>query len=278
MKLFERKSPKFALVFAIALVGVFFTACKDEEVNAETAGIETAKAVAQALSSSQEAYLVTEQLLFSSSIARENTACPNFSIDTTKKALRIDYGTGCTDIFGNDHAGAISIGYKGRPRTFGSELYIGFENYVDQGYTLDGDLTSNLYQSDAQGNVTFNMTVSNASLTYPDGDKYTFEYTYTYKQIAGAKSKDFFAIVYEVTASGSGTNPDGTSYTYTTTTPLVLKASCLKNGLAATSAGVISIQLSELTAPLTVDFGAGACDAEATIGYREKVETINLRP
>jgi hypothetical protein len=168
------------------------------------------------------------------------------------RTFEVDFGTGCTHN-GITRSGKLIITFSDFLLATGSTMTIERENYVVNGYAIEGTVT---FTNQTTGDVPqWTRTVTGGQVTTPDGGVYTHSGTRTIRQIEGA-STPFIMIdnTFEVSAgSATVTRPNGSSLTATVTTPLIKHATC-----ANISAGVMHLEGTFLNGDL--DYGDDTCD------------------
>jgi hypothetical protein len=88
--------------------------------------------------------------------------------DDTSGTITIDYGTGCTGERGNVRKGKIIISYVGRWNVSGSYWTVTTDNYFINDVAVAG-LRTVRNISTSEGVQTFEITMENGTLTFPDG-------------------------------------------------------------------------------------------------------------
>ncbi|RZJ30080.1 MAG: hypothetical protein EOO48_05905 [Flavobacterium sp.] len=170
--------------------------------------------------------------------------------------FNIDFGLGCTHN-GVTRSGMITVTYTGFFLTNGSQMIITRNNYVVDGYQIQGTVTYTNQTTDP-GTPQWSRTVTNGQITTPGGDVYTHTGTRTVRQTAGVGTPLIMADnVFEVSSGTSTvTREGGATLTATITTPLIKNASC-----SYISEGVLHLEGGMLNGDL--DYGTGACDITA---------------
>ncbi len=167
----------------------------------------------------------------------------------------VDFGSGCTHN-GITRSGMLTITYTGFLLSAGSQMTIERNNYVVNGYHVEGTVT---YTNETTGNdPQWTRTVTNGQVTTPSGEIYTHSGTRTIRQTAGAATPFILTDnVFEITAgTATVTRPNGSSLTATITTPLVKAYTC-----GYISEGVMHLDGTLLNGDL--DYGSGDCDDTA---------------
>lgn len=191
--------------------------------------------------------------------------CPMVTITPTgnafPKTMTLDFGTGCTTKAGKAASGKITAVFKGKVRQTGVNITVTFQNFVYKGYTLSG--THTLTYTSA---TSFTKTITDGSITTPDGRSLTYNASFTVVQTEGASTTyasngeaGILDDVYAISGSASGKDGANTNYSVTITTPLVKKLNC-----EWMSSGIVELKITGLVLR-KLDFGAGTCDNQATL-------------
>ncbi len=178
---------------------------------------------------------------------------------TFPKTITIDFGdTNCKGIDQRDRRGIITAVITDWYRSEGCTLTITLENYYVNDFQVEGTkVITNMGRNDSQ-NMYFTVEVSNGVITYPEGETFTCASTRTREWIEGEETYlNLLDDVYEITGSGSGTTSDNKEYSISITKALNIAVNCLW-----IRSGTIDIQVNNTT--LTVDYGDGTCDPNAT--------------
>ena len=171
----------------------------------------------------------------------------------------VDYLDGtCTLFSGNTKKGKIHVSLTDFWKNEGSLKTVTFEDYSFNGNKMEGTKTILNTGLNERGNLTFTKTISDASLTYPDGTSISWECEKFSEMIGGGSTFLFADDVYSVIGTGSGINLDGKKYTLTITSPLIYK-----NGCFYPLSGIVEIA-TDGAEKQTIDYGNGDCDNLAT--------------
>jgi hypothetical protein len=185
--------------------------------------------------------------------------------DNGPVTFQIDFGTGCLSNDGTtNRTGIIQITTAKRWKTYNNTATIDLINYKVNNITFSGQIKITKPDS-----VTFVTEVINGHCT--DGN-WNIDYTCTktLKQIGGFSTKtDESDDVISIEGSSSGVNREGRSFSTTITSPLIKKSNC-----KWITSGTLDLTPSGLKAR-TVDYGAGACDDDAT--YTVNGQTISFK-
>jgi hypothetical protein len=184
------------------------------------------------------------------------------------KTMTIDYGAGVTSANGVTRKGQIIVTLSGKLRVAGSVISVTFNNYFVNSYGLTGtySLTPQVVSG---GGVNFAATVTNGSITFPNGQVSTYSGTETLTQVAGLGTTTVTDDTYNITGNFSYSSTTTGSITGTITTPLVKSADCKD-----ITTGIIAFTYKSLNG--TLDFGSGTCDDQATVKFGLTTKTITL--
>lgn len=262
------------------ILGLFFLAlalfsCRKEE--AENAySIYSARDNAKAESLWNDVYDVVDDVASDTEgIKTNNFPCVDTCIvDTTSnpRTILIDFGNDdCEGLDGKNRVGQILVTFTGRYREPGTIITITPQNYYIDDFQIQGTKTVSNMGLNEDGNMFFNITVSNASITAPNNEYTTsWQSQRTRVWLQGRNTWQLFDDVYEVSGSGSGVNRNGESFEVNITEPLLIALNCpwIKAG---------TVQISPENGPVrTKDYGDGACDALVTVTVNGEVYTFYM--
>ncbi len=204
-------------------------------------------------------------------------SCPNVTVnhpDSTRwpKIITIDYGDGCTGFYEQTRSGKIIILVTGRYRAEGTSRTITLENYYINGIHIEGTKTVTNDGENENGNICYSVELTGGRITTPDSIVITRESVRTREWVGGSDTWwNIWDDVYFITGQTTGTNFRGVAYSRTIVTPLEWAAIC-----RFIKSGSIDIVVGE-NDPITLDFGNGECDNEATVSRNGETKTILLR-
>jgi len=210
------------------------------------------------------------------SVNSTNLGCAIYTLDDTvpgeyPKTLTLDFGSGCTSADGILRKGKITYLFSGPLLVPGVTATVTFNQYVVNGFGLQGAYKITNNSSDQVG-ISFTTLVTNGIITYPNATNYHYSHNKTFVMTAGSATPfDITDDVYSVTGNSSFSAPDGSSIVFNVTTPLVRAVSCHN-----ISKGVVSFNYDQAVTG-TIDFGDGTCDNLATVTVGNIHRTILLR-
>ena len=204
------------------------------------------------------------------------TTVPAWGNPSFPKVMTIDFGpTNCTGNYGVNRRGQIVVTLTDNYRDSGSVLTVQPQGLYINDIKVEGTktITNNGYNSN--NNPEFIVQVSNGVITYTDNSILTWSSTRTNEWIEGDSTNLFTNgiagvcdDVYLISGSAQGVNRNGLAYSVNITSPL-RKAICCRWVVS----GTLDI-VPQGFAIRTVDFGAGACDANATVTINGNVYNV----
>lgn len=189
-----------------------------------------------------------------------------FDSVTFPKTLTIDFGTSnclCTD--GNYRRGIITANLSGKYRDSATVITVTLDQYYVNDYHIEGTktITNKGHVGTYSGghNLKFDIVVTDAKITQPDGDFLTWNSIRTREWIEGEDTHwpNWQDDVYLIEGSADGVNVEGNSFNVTITSALRVALDCkwVESG---------TLEITPDGKPVrTVDFGSGDCDANATV-------------
>jgi hypothetical protein len=192
-----------------------------------------------------------------------NLGCAIYTISDSvpgeyPKTLTLDFGTGCTSVDGILRKGKLIYVFSGPLVVPGTTASVTFNQYVVNGFGLQGTYSITNNSSDQAG-ISFNTQVVNGIITYPNATS------------GSGTPYDITDDVYSITGNSSFSTADGATLVFNTTTPLVKAVSCHN-----VSAGVVGFLYNNSLSG-SIDFGNGDCDNLATVTVGSWHKTVILR-
>jgi hypothetical protein len=164
----------------------------------------------------------------------------------------------CTDAKGNIRKGKIQIDYSGGPiGTVGFTVVITFIDYSINGIALKGIRTIERLSGSTEAVVKHQITLSNGIATWPDNTAATRTSDFTREWTVETG-------IVRVDGSAFGTGRQGKSYVMDIAKTLVYKKECAESEgiyMAVEGTKIFTVN----SKPITIDFGAGACDRTVTV-------------
>lgn len=275
---------KNILFVGLILLGIAsLESCKKRKANRSTI---TSQDNAAAEAGFNDVFKITEDALKDNNLEKSSivlksigancatvTVNPPLPDTTFPKTVTVDFGTtNCTDNYGVNRRGVITVVVTGKYRTVGTELSVSMQDYYVNDIKVEGTLVVKNLGPNAANNTEFSVDISNAKLTYTDGDIVTYQSARIREWVIGEDTDGLFGVLddeYDITGTASGIDRNGLAYTMTVTSPLRVAVLCrwIKQG-------TVEIQPDGLYLR-TVDFGSGDCDATATVEINNHTYTIN---
>jgi hypothetical protein len=286
------KTNNFLTLIALSTLIVFSSCRKDKDVDvdnstqsskdngdAENIFLDIKKVVEEAVDDEgQTAKFGNEGKAYTFGACATVNTVPAWGNPTFPKTMTIDFGpTNCTGYNGVNRRGQLIITITDHYRNAGSVLTIQPQNLYINDVRIDGTktLTNNGYNSN--NHLEYTVQVSNAVITYTDNSTISWNSTRTNEWIAGDSTTLFTHgipgicdDVYIISGSANGVNRNGLAYSVNITSPLRKEICC-----RWIVSGVLDI-IPQGFATRTVDFGAGACDNNATVTINGNVYNINM--
>ena len=187
--------------------------------------------------------------------------------------MTIDYGDGCACLDGRNRSGKLVGIFSKKWNEPNASVVITPENYqvrLLNGTTYHFSFIKTITQNglNAEGNPMLSVEVKEAVLT-SDVHSIQWESSRTVEWVEGIGNLEPENHVYEISGSAAGISSTGVEFSVSIDAPLVVKANC-----AHITAGVMSLTpKGKLTR--SIDYGDGACDAEAVVeiaGFTRKIE------
>lgn len=185
------------------------------------------------------------------------------------KTITIDFGTGCTSN-GITRSGKINIVLSDSVRKSGSTAVTTFDNYIVQGYKVEGTLTWT--NTSTQSSIGWQRKIENGKITAPNAYYWLHVGTKNVNQTAGMTTPfNLLDDVFSVTGTHTVTNPEGKSRSATILTALEVKTTC-----GNVTQGTVKFEGPNHFAIL--NYGNGTCDRVATISIDGQATHTILLP
>ena len=202
------------------------------------------------------------------------SACATITNDTmaSPHTLTVDFGTSnclCND--GIYRRGQIIVKYTGRYKDAGHTHEITFNNYFVNDNGVSGKKTVTNTGNDAAGNPQYSVSVEGAIVLADGGGTISWTSTRTRTWLSGFDTPDRRDDVYEIRGSGTITRANGKTFDLTITTPLHIARACrwIESGVVQITPAGANVR--------TLDYGSGACDAQADYTVNGKTYSVTLR-
>ncbi len=186
--------------------------------------------------------------------------------------ITIDFGMGCADQRGSTRSGKIIVNYSGRRFLPNSVTTTELDGYKINGVALAGTHTVKYIASSTEDDPMDSITLTNGTLTWPDGKAATRESVVWREWIrtAGASTDLWY-----VTGEAGGTNRNGKIFAAEITEKLTIQKICMAgHPKALPSSGKEMLIVGNKD--IAIDFGSGSCDQMVTISIKGKSTQVDL--
>ncbi|MBK7407533.1 MAG: hypothetical protein IPL49_14480 [Saprospirales bacterium] len=247
-----------SMLFALPL---FFTACnKDTQDPADDTEITTSEDVLTAQDLIED---TQEEIDYELENRDPEDDCPIITVDpndgTYPRTITIDYGIeGCEGWNGRIRKGIILITVTDTMINEGAMRTVEFVNFSVDDVQIAGTKTFTNNGLNADGQLVFTRVVSDASLTFPNGDVAEWNATQTLTLIEGAGTPQRFDDVMQIEGGSNGVNRHGKAFTSEITEPLIKPRAC-----PWIVSGIRTVNVNDHT--WTLDYGDGECNKVATL-------------
>jgi hypothetical protein len=206
---------------------------------------------------------------------RTTSACAKVSFDSlsTPRKVTIDFGpVNCLCGDGVYRRGKIILTYTGRYRDSGYVHTVTTDSFFFNNNQLKGTRIVTNKGKNSSGQIYFDISVDGTIIL--DSSAGTKKWVSSRQRTWTAGSSTLLRAddEYSITGSGTVTRVDGSTFTATIKSPLMLALACdwIKQG-------TIEIVPSAGGKTRTLDYGSGTCDAVATVTVGSKTKTITLK-
>jgi hypothetical protein len=200
------------------------------------------------------------------------STCANVTRDTVNHILTVDFGTtNCLCKDGRYRRGKIQVTWTGGGYwTAGSVKTLTFNGYYVNDNHVEGTRTVTNNGLNSNNNLNWTISAVGMRITRPTGKFHEWNTTRNREIIAGANTFTIWDDVYSITGSATGINSNGDTCSITITSPVIRALGChwIQQG---------TLDITRSSKPdLTVDFGNGNCDNQATVTRNGQTITITL--
>ncbi|WP_375559394.1 hypothetical protein ACE193_16860 [Bernardetia sp. OM2101] len=274
----------FSIMIIVSMIG--FTACQEADTDTPAEdneeAFETSKDAETAEIQFYDAYNTALDGLdgeLEGSRSGRVEACATLTHNETTRTITVDFGTSCVGQDGRTRSGKVIINYRDRNLMTRDELTITFQNYAVNNYGLTGTLHTNGIARNSSDQWQYNLKLENGTVVFPDRTiQLTFDRVYTWTE--GFGSLDYTDDVFTITGNSAGTTANGIAFTSTITNPLTKKSICWTQQIIYPVSGILDIQFTRSTGRaipnVTLDYGNGICDKEATLTAGNQTRVITL--
>lgn len=271
MKTSMIKNAAYAVVrklffFAVSLVFTAVISCSQEDAGMSDSSDEqeTATAASQENFYFEDGDEIAEEAFISEDV---KAAGGKVAIDTrlsgavllhvgnvTHGSLRIDFGLGCEDLYGNIRKGIIVIDHVGRWNEEGAEWTITFSGYTVNGVHIEGTRKIKVVSA-TETLMVRDVELVGGKITWPDGTFATRDAHHRRERERNENQLLKRLIVY---GDASGTLRNGREYYIEILEPLVYDRACAESGVFIAVKGKKLVKHGNRG--VTIDYGDGTCD------------------
>ncbi len=279
MKMKTKNLKLFGIVAMAALI-LTFTSCKKYKLNRDTTTSED-QAVAESITNDlfdnvDDAAKQNDDAIGKTGITSSLSTCAVITVDTTAGTIfpatvTIDFGTGCVGNDGKTRSGIISAEITGPYRDEGTSVTITPDNYSVDGYSIEGQKVVTNMGLNVDSHSVFHIEITNVVITTPDAETIEWQSSRDREWMEGESTYlNIFDDVYHITGTGAGVNREGRPFEMEITNRLRKEIGCYW-----LVSGTLEIRPQDLNT-ITVDFGDGACDDEATVEIGNNTYIIHM--
>lgn len=174
-------------------------------------------------------------------------------------SLRVDFGSGCTDLHGNIRRGLIILDHIGRWNEEGAQWTITFSGYTMNGLAIEGTRKVTVI-SVTDSVVIHDVELIGGKITWPDGRIATRECHHRREHERNENHLLDRLIIY---GTAQGTLRNGRTFFIEILERLIYDRSCAAEGVIIPVKGKKFIKHGDRE--LTVDYGDGTCDNVVTL-------------
>jgi hypothetical protein len=266
---------------AFLMISVLAFSCKDEEeeVFTEQQEVEVISESSNAESITEEEVQGIEEELVQNPMGGriKGNGCAVVTWDQEAKTVTLDFGTGCTGVYGRTRKGKVIITYGGEFGDHQANRVISFDNYFVNEKQITGTIELRDFNQDDEGRLTATRKRNDLTVHFPDGHTFTSNGSTTVTWLEGAGDQDMSNDVLQITGSYTGVSSRGREVTHTILEPVIVSYACYLDGGFARVDGLTELRISgQRERVRTVDFGDGTCDESITVTINGRVYTITV--
>ena len=274
-------------ISGLLVILIWMTACQKDHVDENK--VELDSSTLEQIKAENRSAILVEDLIggvnyFSSmeqnddmekSVALD-TGCVRFSLEHANDSLfpmtvTVDFGLACTGASGHVKSGKMIITTSAPWYTEGAEREVTFDNYFVDSVEVTGKVT--MVNEGKNSGAPTTAIESDLTLAWNDGKSVNRVTDHTRVFRGGwetplVKTDDLI----ELSGTTTTTSSDGNTYVTEIKEPLLINGSCDDYVVL----GVMSVTINEQS-PVTINFGDGGCDSEATVSRNGESTEINFR-
>jgi len=205
------------------------------------------------------------------------SACATIKFDTLVSSnidtITVKFGTtNCTCNDGRTRRGNLMITYSGKYRDSLTTITIQPQNYFVNDNQVNGSKTIKNKGHNSSGHLVYDISAG-LQITKPGGGVIIWNCTRQREWITGESTLVWYDDIYSITGTASGSSANGSSFNSTITKALIrnMQLSCRRHFIEGTIVHTPSGKPDRI-----IDFGAGACDDQATVTINGTVYNITL--
>lgn len=275
---------KKAIAFALVVL-FLFGACKKRRLNRDTTTAIDVSMIEGAFNDVQKNVedAVKRESLEGQKSTKDIYGNPTITVnpawpDTTfPKMIRIDYGTGTTDLSGRTRRGVINVTATGFYRDSGAVFTAVPSGFYIENHAISGTKTIVNKGRNSTGNLYYGVEVVNGKVITPDGDKIMWNSSRTREWIGGENTTFLTGGVngilddtYSITGTATGVNRLDRGYIITIQEALIVSQDCrwIKDGKFELIPEDLDTRI--------VDYGSGSCDNDAVVEIANRSYNIEM--
>lgn len=248
------------LPFLLLTLPLLFVACNKDDKSAEDMEVTTSLDVLTAQDLFQD---TEEEVDYELGTRDPEDLCPIVTVvpgdGSYPRTVTIDYGTeGCEGLNGRIRKGIIQVTLTDTLSNPGAVRTVEFIDFSVDDVQIEGTKTLTNNGLNGEGQLTFTRVISDASLTFPNGDVAEWDATQQITLIEGTGTPGRLDDVSRIEGNSSGVNRNGNPFTSEITTPLIKPFVC-----PWVVSGVRSVTVNNHT--WTLDYGDGTCNKIALL-------------
>jgi hypothetical protein len=211
----------------------------------------------------------------------QNDPCATYKMDTSKthdsnyypRTLTCTFDGTCHNASNDIRSGVILINFSGSLKDTGTVVTTTFQNYVFNGFKVEGTLSEKVISQDATTKLySYLYNLKDGKITTSSGDITTLNFSQIKKVVQGSNKANPVPAgdAYELTGTSYGTSA-GNAFQTNIISPLKYDASIPCSYLIS---GKLDVTPSG-KAVRHIDFGNGTCSEKATVTIEANTFTIN---
>lgn len=162
--------------------------------------------------------------------------------------------------------GVIKINIDGFHYSDQYKKTLTYENFTINDHQIEGTLVV-----EKVSDYVYSIKMDNGKVTFSDGKTYTRVVNRIRTQVSGTQTPLYvWDDIYEIEGTSTGVNRRGNEYEHSISEPLVRKM-----GWPYLIQGIVKITIEEKE--LTIDYGDGTLDNQATVTYNGKTRNVRLK-